>query len=564
MTKLMWILVLWVFFAAASISTADLSIGFQFYDRTEDSGIDHFTVYGGQESNRYLLETTGSGAAFFDYDNDGWLDLFLVNGSRLEGFPEGEHPSGSLYRNRGDGTFQDVTIRAGTVHPGWGQAVCAGDYDNDGRVDFFVTYWGQNVLYHNLGDGTFENSTPQAGLVQQRRRWNSGCAFLDYDRDGHLDLFIANYIDFDPETTPTPDSGLCLYKGIEVACGPPGLTGGKNILYSNQGDGTFIDVSRQSGILESGGTYGLGVLTSDFNNDGWPDIYVANDSNPSTLYQNNQDGTFTDIAVLAGAAYSQDGKPQAGMGVSAADFNHDDRFDIFKTNFAGDTANLYVNLGDDLFEELSFLTGIGVNTRWLGWGCGFADFNNDGWVDIFQVNGHVYPEVFRLKTEAQYRQRKVVYLNQRNGKFQDITEKLGGAVLEPRAGRGAAFGDFDNDGDIDVLVNNVNDRATLYVTESRNSNHWISIRLEGVQSNRSAIGARVSCRTKELTQVDEVRSGGSYYSQNQFRVHFGLGESTEIDEIEIRWPSGKIEKLENIPVDSIIHIVEGKGIREGG
>ena len=291
-----------------------------------------------------------------------------------------------------------MTDRAGVGKSGWGQAVCAGDYDNDGFPDLFVTYWGNNVLYRNLGNGTFADVTRKAGLVQPARRWNSGCAFLDFDRDGDLDLFVANYIDFEPATTPTPDSGLCLYKGIRVACGPPGLTGGKNLLYQNNGNGTFTDVSQASGIIKAHGTYGLGVLVSDFDDDAWPDIYVANDSNPSALYRNNHDGTFTDIGILAGCAYSADGKPQAGMGVSAGDFNHDGWMDIFKTNFAGDTSNLYQNNGRGGFEESTFAAGIGLNTRFLGWGCGFVDLNHDGWIDILQVNGHVYPEVNQLKT----------------------------------------------------------------------------------------------------------------------------------------------------------------------
>lgn len=531
--------------------------GFSFEDVAETAGIDQVTIYGGVNTNQYLLETTGCGAAFFDYDNDGYLDVFLVNGSRLEGFPEGQEPISHLYRNNGNGRFSDVTARAGVGRAGWGQAVCVGDYDNDGFEDLFVTYWGQNVLFRNERDGSFQDVTARAGLLQDRRRWNSGCAFLDYDRDGDLDLFVANYIDFDPELTPTPDSGLCLYKGVPVACGPPGLQGGKNILYRNDGNGSFTDVSQTSGITHSSGTYGLGVLTADFNNDGWMDIYVANDSSPSTLYQNNANGTFTDIGILSGAAYSQDGKPQAGMGVSAGDYNHDGNLDIFKTNFAEDTANLYRNLGQGRFEEAAFVSGLGKNTRFLGWGCGFVDFNNDGWLDLFQVNGHVYPEVDQLKTVAPYRQRKIVYVNLGNGKFEDVTERVGGDVLIPRAGRGAAFADYDNDGDIDVLVNNVNGRPNLYRTISSTGNHWISIRPLGVRSNRSGIGTRIRCKVGSMELIEEVRSGGSYYSQNQLRAHFGLGSARKVDLIEIFWPSGQVDRLEDEAADQILYVKEG-------
>ncbi|MFQ5741149.1 MAG: CRTAC1 family protein [Acidobacteriota bacterium] len=532
-------------------------VAFRFDDVALEAGLDQLTVYGGRKTNRYLLETTGCGAAFLDFDNDGWLDAFLVNGSRLEGFGRGEAPVSHLYRNNRRGAFIDVTSTAGVGRSGWGQAACVGDYDNNGYDDLFVTYWGQNVLYRNKGDGSFEEVTKGAGLQQDRRRWNAGCAFVDYDRDGDLDLFVANYIDFDPETTPTPDSGLCLYKGLRVACGPPGLSGGKNLLYRNSGKGTFTDVSDSSGIENANGTYGLGVLTIDYNDDGWTDIYVANDSNPSALYRNNKDGTFTDIGIMAGCAYSQDGKPQAGMGLSAADYNHDGTLDIFKTNFAEDSSNLYRNEGDGFFEESGFAAGIGINTRFLGWACGLVDFDQDGWVDIFQVNGHVYPEVNQLQSLSRYKQPKIVYRNRRDGRFEDVTKEVGGDVLIPRAGRGAAFGDYDNDGDLDVLVNNVNDRPSLFRTTVENGNHWISIRLAGVKSNRDGIGAKVRCRVGEMQLVDEVRSGGSYYSQNQFRVHFGLGKAARADEIEIHWPSGQIDRFENVPADQFFVAEEG-------
>jgi len=378
-------------------------LGFAFTNIAREAGLSAVTVFGGERSNRYLLETTGCGVALLDYDNDGRLDIFIVNGTTLEGFPKGQAPISHLYRNKGDGTFEDVTAKAGVGVSGWGQGAAAADYDNDGDSDLFVTFYGQNRLFRNGGDGTFTDVTARAGLAAPGTRWGTGAAFLDYDRDGRLDLFVANYIDLDLAKAPTPDSGLCRYKGIPVACGPPGLPGGANALYRNKGDGTFEDVSERAGILKAAGTYGLGVSTFDFDDDGWTDVYVANDSNPSALYRNNRDGTFTDVGVRAGCAYSQDGKPQAGMGVGIGDYDRNGTFDIVKTNFAGDTTTLYANLGRGFCEDRTFAAGIGLNTRWLGWGAGFVDLDNDGWLDIFLVNGHVYPEVSQVKTEAAYK-----------------------------------------------------------------------------------------------------------------------------------------------------------------
>jgi hypothetical protein len=519
------------------------------------------TVFGGRDVNRYLLETTGTGAAFFDYDGDGWLDVFLVNGTTLEGLPKGQEPTNHLYRNQRDGTFADVTAKAGLAASGWGQGVCAADYDNDGHEDLFVTYYGQNRLYHNRGDGTFEDVTAKAGLLDARTRWGTGCAFLDYDRDGRLDLLAANYIDLDLKTAPTPDSGLCKYKGVPVACGPPGLPGGKNVLHRNRGDGTFEDVSERAGILKASGTYGLGVSTLDFDDDGWVDAYVANDSNPSTLYRNNHDGTFTDVAVPAGCAYSQDGKPQAGMGVAIGDYDRNGTMDIFKTNFAGDTSTLYANTGQGFCEDRTFAGGIGLNTRWLGWGVGFVDLDNDGWLDLFLVNGHVYPEVAQLKTEAAYRQRKVVYRSVAGARFEDVTERLGPPATTPKAGRGSAFGDYDNDGDVDVVINNVHDAPDLFRLDSDPAHHWLSVRLVGTSSNRSAIGARVRCTAGGATQTGEVRGGGSYMSQNDLRVHFGLGTVRSVDRLEVRWPNGTVEEWSGLTADRILTVREGTGKR---
>jgi hypothetical protein len=541
------------------LAAAPLSV--QFVNVARQAGLKTKTIFGEEGRNRYLLETTGCGVAFIDFDNDGWLDIFLVNGTRFES--TGSQPVSRLYKNNRDGTFTDVTLKAGLARTGWGQGVCSGDYDNDGFEDLFVTYWGECALYRNNGNGTFTDVAAKAGVTTTGsfRRWNTGCAFLDYDRDGHLDLFVANYIDFDPKTVPLPESGKCLYQGLKVACGPPGLQGGKNILFHNNGDGTFTDVSERAGILKTPGTYGLGVLVADFENDGWPDVYVANDSTSSALYRNNRDGTFTEIGIEAGVAYSPDGKSQAGMGVAAADYDGDGNLDIVKTNFAGDTSSLYRNLGNNVFEDATFQAGLGKNTRFLGWGALFLDFDNDGYSDILTCNGHVYPEVGHKNDGSGYRQRKVLYRNARNGRFEDVSLQAGPGILEEVAARGCALGDFNNDGYLDVAVNCVNDVPQLLECRpGAQRNNWIRIKTVGTKSNRSGIGARIVCRTGDRTQVDEVRSGGSYLSQSDLRVHFGLGEATTVD-LEIRWPSGHIDRLAETEANRTITIVEGKGLQ---
>ena len=548
-------------------------LGYSFVDVAKQSGLNAKTIYGDEHKNRFLLETTGCGVAFYDYDHDDWLDIFLVNGTRLEGFAKGQEPISRLFKNNRDGTFTDVTAKTGMTRSGWGQGCCVGDYDNDGLDDLFVSYYGQPILYKNHGDGTFTDVTAKAGLTQPhaetKPRWNSGCAFLDSNRDGHLDLFVANYIDFDIKTAPLPEAAGCAYKGMQVACGPPGLDGGKNILYRNNGDGTFTDVSEKSGMWDTIGTYGLSVTVADFDNDGWPDIYVANDSTAATYYQNQKDGTFKDVAIEAGIAYSPDGKPQAGMGVAVGDFNRDGLLDIVKTNFAGDTDSLYQNLGDGTFEDHTYLSGLGINTRYLGWGVSFVDVDNDGWLDIFISNGHVYPEVDGSHLDAPYAEHKYLYRNLRNGQFEEVTSKAGSGMTDAVPARGCAIGDYDNDGDMDIVVNCVNSTPQLLRCDSTIQRNWIKVKLVGTKSNRTGIGARVTVTAttasqemsgsvkQPMRQIDELRSGGSYYSQNDLRMHFGLDQAVKADVVEISWPSGTKDSIKDLAANHLYVIEEG-------
>lgn len=559
--KHLLVTMLCVFGVCAQTSSAVNSFPVSLTNIAKQAGLNFTTVYGDEKKNRYLLETTGAGVGFIDYDNDGWQDLFFVNGTRLGALPKAmPAPTNRLFRNKGDGTFEDATAKAGLTRTNWGQSVSVGDYDNDGNADLFITAFGKNALYRNNGNGTFTDTAEKAGVAVNQSKWGAGSAFLDYDRDGDLDLFAASYIDLDLKTAPLPETGPCLYKGVLVACGPPGLKGGVNMLWQNNGNGTFTDVSEKSGIRKTDGTYGLGVAVTDYDNDGFADIYVANDSAPAILYRNNKNGTFTDIALEAGCAYSVDGKPQAGMGVSAGDYDRDGWFDIFKTNFAGDTSTLYHNVGKATFDDVTFTAGMGLNTRWLGWGASFADFDNDGWLDVFLVNGHVYPEVEKLTTEAGYAQRKVLYQNLKNGKFADVSAQVGGAVMENSPARGAAFGDFDNDGDIDIVINNVNAAPELIRNDVRSPNNWLKIKLVGVKSNRDGIGARIKLTTEDGAQIEEVRSGSSYYSQNDLRVNFGVGRSAKIKSVEVHWTSGQVDTLSDFAVNQIITIKEGNGL----
>lgn len=530
-----------------------------FIDIADKAGLTAINVFGGVESKKYIIETTGTGVAIFDYDNDGWPDIFIVNGTTLEGFPADQTPSNHLYHNNHDGTFTDVTAKAGLVATGWGQGVCVGDYDNDGWEDLYVTYYGKNRLYHN-DHGVFTEVAEKAGVAGSGKSWGSGCAFVDYNRDGRLDLIVANYVDFDLSTTPVPGEGSsCVWKGVPVMCGPRGLPKARNILYENRGDGTFADVTTKAHIDRTNGHYGMSVSTLDFDDDGWPDIYIACDSAPSILYHNNHDGTFTDVAVMAGVAFNEDGREQAGMGTTIADYNGDGRLDIFKTNFSDDTPVLYRNDGDGVFSDVTFAAGLGHHTQYLGWGTMFFDFDNDGWPDLILANGHVYPEVDKFHLGSGYLEPRLLYHNNGNGTFTDISATAGPGITTTSSARGLAVGDLWNDGQLSVVINNVYARPSLLINTVRSANHWITFKTVGTRSNRDGIGAKITVKVGKRMLVDEVRSGSSYISQNDLRVHFGLGSAVAVDFVQVRWPSGLIENFNNLSVDTIHTLKEGSG-----
>jgi len=548
---------------AAAIQSSEGLSPVTFVDVANEAGLTAPNVWGGVKSKKYLVEAKGGGLAFFDFDNDGWLDIYLTNGVRFgETYTPQNAPTSRLYKNNRDGTFTDVTARSGLARTGWGTGVCVGDFDNDGWDDLFCTYWGHNILFHNNGDGTFTDVTKEAGLYGERARWGSGCTWLDYDRDGFLDLFVCNYVEFDVNRVPDPGQrSYCQWKGIPVACGPLGLPGGTNILYHNNGDGTFTDVSAKAGIVKPGARYSITAVSYDFDNDGWPDIYVAVDSQASLLFQNKHDGTFAEIAAQAGCAYSDDGAQQAGMGVGVGDYDCDGGFDIFKTNFEGDICNLYSRNKDGTFTDVAFTAGTARNTQYVNWGAGFIDYDNDGWSDIFYVTGHAYPEVENAKVGSFYKSPRIVYRNLGNGKFQDVSSLMGSGVSQRFASRGCAFGDYDNDGDMDVLVLNMNDLPSLLRNDRGNKNNWIKIKLIGTKCNRTAIGARVSVTTGNHTQMDEVHSGGSVMSQSDLRLHFGLGQAKVADLVEVRWPTtGKSERFTMVEGCQILTIKEDAGI----
>jgi hypothetical protein len=530
----------------------------RFTDVASQAGLTRPVVYGGIDTKSYILEVVGCGVAFLDYDNDGWLDIFVLSGSRLEGAPP--DATNRLYKNNRDGTFSDVTEKAGLTRAGWASAVTVGDYDNDGFEDLFVTYYGHNVLYRNNGNGTFTDVTDKAGLRGEVVRYGAGCTWVDYDRDGRLDLFVANYLDTTLEKLPKPgENPDCRWKGVPVNCGPRGLPTGFVQLFHNNGDGTFTDVSRQSGVAAAKGAYPMTAVAADYDNDGWPDIYVACDSTPSWLFRNQRDGTFREEGLERGAALSEDGLEQAGMGIAVGDYDLDGHLDIFKTHFADDTNVLYRNDGKGNFDDVTVRAGIGVETRYVGWGTGMADLDNDGFPDLFVVTGSVYPEVEQKLPGYPFRTPRLVFRNLGDGRFEELIEDAGPGVAAAHSSRGCAFGDFDNDGDVDVLVMNMNEPPSLLRNDVSSGGGWLKVLLVGVKSNRSAIGARVTARYAGRTQSQEVTAQSSFYSANDRRLHFGLGAATSAD-LAIRWPSGDSEQVTKVEPNFLYVIREGSGV----
>ena len=554
--------VLRILLALAVLTSALLLVGgplaeIHFVDVAKSSGLDMPNTFGGARKKDYILETTGTGVAIFDFDGDGRNDIFIVNGTTLDRAGRQASITSQLYHNDGNGHFTEMARQAGITQEGWGQGVCVADYDNDGRPDMLVTYYGHNILYRNLGNGKFADVTAQAKLPVTGSRWGTGCAFLDYDRDGYVDLFVANYVDLDLNATPRAGANPnCVWKGLPVMCGPSGLPKGRNALFHNNRDGTFTDVSEQAGILKPGGRYGLGVVAADFDNDGWPDIYVACDMTPSLLYHNRGDGTFEERGVDAGVAYNYDGRLQAGMGVAVADYDGNGFLDIAKSNFSGDLPSLYQNEGGLFFNDVSQQVGLGKN-QLLGWGIAFIDVDEDGWKDIVLANGHVYPEVDNSQVGDRYLQKTLLYRNLGNGRFQDITSEAGPAFQQARPARGLAVGDLDGDGRPEIVIVNMNETPSLLKNLGPRQ-HFIRVRLVGTRSNRMAIGARATIEAGGRTQIDEVLSGGSYLSQNEQTMHFGLGAATVVDRIEVRWPTGKRQEWKRVPAGQIVTLTEGQ------
>jgi hypothetical protein len=534
----------------------------RFTDVAAAAGLVHPSIYGDIDRATYLMENVGGGCAFFDYDNDGWMDIFVLSGRRLDGVPPGA--TNRLYKNNRDGTFTDVTEKAGLASAGWAIGVCVGDYNNDGFEDLFVTYYGQNRLYRNNGDGSFTDATEKAGLLRAGTHSGSGCTFVDYNRDGLLDLFVSNYLDGDMASTPKPSMSIpgCSYEGVPVACGPRGLTTPRHFLYRNNGDGTFSDVSRESGVGAVSGSFGLTAVAFDADEDGWPDIFVACDSTPSLLLMNNHDGTFREEALFRGVAVNGDGQEMSGMGVGVGDYDLDGHTDLLKTHFQHQATGLYRNNGKGEFTDATIKAGLNREQRFISWGCGIADLDNDGHPDILIVSGTVYPDLEKAYPKYPARCPRLVFRNRGDGTFVELGDETGPGISARHQSRGCAFGDFDNDGDLDVLILNQNEPPSLLRNDAPAGNHWLKIRLEGVKSNRSAIGARVEVRYGGKVQVQEVLSQSSYLSSNDPRLHFGLGAAAAAD-IEVRWPLGATESLRGVAPNQLITVREGQGMVKG-
>jgi hypothetical protein len=535
----------------------------RFVDVAREAGLTHPVTYGDVERKRFIIETNGCGVAMVDLDDDGWVDLLTLNGTQLEPgarhartWPPGQAPRIRLHRNV-RGTFVDATATSGLERIGWASSVCAGDVDGDGRVDLFITYFGRNVLYRNLGQGRFEDMTAKAGLEASRDRWGSGCSMLDVDRDGDLDLFVANYLSLDLATASEPGQGAnCTWKGLPVNCGPKGLETDTNLLYRNDGRGTFTDVSEASGVARVKGRYSMTAAAADLDGDGWIDIYVATDSTAAILYRNNHDGTFTDVALPSGVAYNELGTPQAGMGLALGDVDADGALDILKTHFADDIPALYRARGRGLFEDVATQAGLAVQNRFVQWGAGMPDLDNDGWMDVFYVTGNVYPEIEAALPQYPHRSPRIVFRNAGGGRFVDVTTSSGPGATTPQSSRGAAFGDIDGDGDVDALVMNMNAPPSLLRNDAPAGPHWLTVKLEGTRSNRQGVGATVLVTSGGHTQARAVLSQTSYYSVDDLRPSFGLGAATRADRIEVRWPSGGVDVIDAVPADQVVMIRE--------
>ncbi len=534
----------------------------RFVDVAESAGLTKTMVYGGTDHITYIVELNGGGCAFFDYDNDGWMDIFILGGRRLEGIPPGS--SNRLYHNNRDGTFTDVTEKAGLFDCGWACGVCVGDYNNDGFEDLFLTYYGQNRLYRNNGDGTFTDVTRKAGLLYPTTRFGSGATFFDYNRDGLLDLFVSNYVVIDLANAPKPslDVPNCNYEGVATNCGPTGLPAPQHFLYRNNGDGTFTDVSKQSGIAAMQGSYGFTAVAFDADEDGWQDIYVACDATPSMLLMNNHDGTFREEALVRGVALGPGGILMGGMGVGQGDYDLDGHIDLLKTHFQNQPTGLYRNNGKAEFEDVTAPAGLSAERRFISWGTALADFDNDGYPDIFIATGTVYPELERVYAKYPAHSPRILFRNQGNGRFVELGDEAGPAISAKHQSRGAAFGDFDNDGDIDIVIMNRNEPPSLLRNDVPPGNHWLKVRLEGTKSNRSALGSRVIVHYGGKTQAQCLTSQSSFLSSNDPRLHFGLGKVTTAD-VDVYWPTGVKEIFKGVAADQLLTIREGQGIVEG-
>jgi hypothetical protein len=538
----------------------------KFVDIAKTAGLTEAMPYGGETNVTYIIESMGGGCAFFDYDNDGWMDIFILGGRKLEGVPAGA--SNRLYHNNRDGTFKDVTAKAGLLDAGWATGICVGDYNNDGFEDLFVTYYGQNKLYRNNGDGTFTDVTAKAGLLHPETRFSTGCTFIDYNRNGHLDLFVANYVEFDLKHAPLPSLEVpnCNFEGVAVYCGPRGLPAPQHFLYRNNGDGTFTDVSKESGIAAMRGSYGMTAVVTDADEDGWPDILLACDSTPSLLLMNNHDGTFREEGLIRGIAVGADGQNLGGMGLGPGDYDLDGHIDFVKTHFQDQNNGLYHNNGKGEFEDVTVRSGLGGDTRYVCWGTAIVDLDNDGRPDIFLVTGNVNPELERVHAKYPWNCPRIIFRNRGDGTFWELGtqpgDDPGAAITSRHVSRGCAFGDFDNDGDIDIVIMNMNEPPSLLRNDAPPGNHWIKVRLEGTHSNRSAIGSRVLIHYGGKSQAQEVTSQTSYLSSNDPRLHFGLGAMTTAD-ITVRWPDGKTENFPAQKADQLVTIREGQGIVKG-